>query len=117
MSLSFPSKTIWLAARPIDFRKSIDGLCALALNDLDRKPTQEIVVFYNKRRDRLKILLWDDGGFVMVYKKLDKRKVIIPKDITADKYLVSQRELSWLMQGVDWLHAKENKVASYSSFY
>jgi len=117
MSLGFPSKTVWLASHPVDFRKSIDGLCVISVNTLARNPSQEIIIFYNKRRDRLKILLWDDGGFVMIYKKLDKRKFIIPKDITTEKHLISQQELCWLLQGVDWVFEREKDRRTYSVFY
>tara|TARA_Y100000296_G_scaffold82636_1_gene112097 strand:- start:1559 stop:1912 length:354 start_codon:yes stop_codon:yes gene_type:complete len=117
MPLSFPSKPIWLAAHPVDFRKSIDGLCVVAIEELGRKPMDEIILFANKRRDRVKILLWDGGGFVLVYKRLDKRKITLPKEPVNDKYLLDSRELEWLLQGVDWLLPRENTSVSYASFY
>ena len=60
-----------LAVRPVDFCCGHDALAALVQNKLGLDPHSGlIVVFRSKRMDRLKILLWDGTGLVLVYKRL-----------------------------------------------
>ncbi|MEY9138752.1 hypothetical protein ABIE79_010282 [Bradyrhizobium diazoefficiens] len=62
---------IVLAVRPVDFRCGHDALAGLVQNTLGLDPHSGlIVVFRSKRADRLKILLWDGTGLVLVYKLL-----------------------------------------------
>ena len=63
--------------------------------------------------NRLKRLFWDDNGFVMVYKKIEKGKFVIPKTEGREKYLLDDREFQWLMQGVNWLLRRENEKKSH----
>jgi len=116
MALQFPKKPIWLAANPVDFRKAIDGLCSVVIDAFDQHPQESIFVFYNKARDKLKILVWDENGFIMVYKRISKRKFTIPKNLDAAKCLLDHQELNWLMQGVDWMIARENNSINYQYF-
>jgi transposase len=58
MQLTFNSLPIWLASEPIDFRKAIDGLCGLIVEELSCQPSQGIFIFYNHSRNRLKIIAW-----------------------------------------------------------
>ena len=49
-----------------DFRKGFDGLCGLVRNELDRDPSSgEVFVFVNRPRNRIKLLHWQYGGFVL----------------------------------------------------
>ncbi|UEM08290.1 IS66 family insertion sequence element accessory protein TnpB [Bradyrhizobium barranii subsp. barranii] len=64
---------IVLAVRPVDFRCGHDALAGLVQNTLGLDPHSGlIVVFRSKRADRLKILLWDGTGLVLVYKRLGR---------------------------------------------
>ncbi len=69
-----PTPTRILIARdPIDFRKGIAGLAAVCEVHLGEEPLDgTLFVFANRRRDGLKMLVWTHGGFVLVYKKLEK---------------------------------------------
>lgn len=62
-----------------DFRKGFDGLCGLVRNELDRDPTSgEVFVFINRNRDRIKLLQWQPGGFVLYYKRLEQGTIALP---------------------------------------
>ena len=58
---------------PVDFRKAHDGLCAVVRNEFDDDPfSDDIFVFFNKARGRIKLLVWDRNGFWLHYKRLEK---------------------------------------------
>ena len=73
MMLSLPTAVrIWLATRPTDLRKSFDSLAELVRQQLAGDPLSgQLFVFRNKRADRVKLLYWDEDGFVIVYKRLE----------------------------------------------
>ena len=64
---------ILLSTSPADFRKSIDGLAALVQVQMRESPLSgTMFVFRNRRGDALKLLVWSSGGFILVYKKLER---------------------------------------------
>ena len=71
--LTFGHQQIYLYSQPIDMRKSINGLSYI-VNDLPEQNPQDgsLILFYNRSRDKVKLLYWDNNGFVMVYKRLKK---------------------------------------------
>jgi transposase len=63
---------ILLATRPVDFRKGAHSLAALAAEALGADPFSGAVpVFRSRRADRVKILVWDGSGLVLVWKQLE----------------------------------------------
>ena len=63
---------ILVAVDPVDFRKAFDGLCGVVNNFLGGTPTDgTLFVFFNRRRDRVKLLVWDTDGFWLHYKRLE----------------------------------------------
>jgi len=68
-----------LYSGPTDMRKSFDGLCGLVTGKLGRDPTSgEVFVFINKDRNRIKLLHWESGGFVLYYKRLEAGTFEVP---------------------------------------
>lgn len=64
---------IVVATKPVDFRRGHDGLAATVQRELGLDPhSGVIVVFRAKRVDRIKILVWDGSGLVMIYKRLEQ---------------------------------------------
>lgn len=62
----------YVATKPVDFRKGMDGLTAIVLNDFDLNPFRGVIfVFRSKRADRLKLIVWDGTGLVLVYKRIE----------------------------------------------
>ena len=101
MQLSLTSTNVWIADRAIDFRKSIDGLCDLVHHAFERNPADGIFVFYNRQRNKVKVLAWHGNGFVMIYKKLEQGKFTVN---TSGEGLakLDSKQLSWLLAGLDW---------------
>ncbi len=63
----------YLYSQPTDMRKSFDGLCGLVSSKMGRNPTSgEVFIFIGTRKDAIKLLHWEHGGFVLYYKRLEK---------------------------------------------
>ena len=70
---------IYIATRPIDFRCGHDGLAAKVQEMLRLEPfSGAAFVFRSKRADRIKILVWDRTGLVLVHKRLEGCKFVWP---------------------------------------
>ena len=111
------SSEILLHSKPVDMRKSIDGLSILISEVLDFNPTDEIIfVFYNKLKDKIKILWWNVNGFCLFYKRVEKQKFKIPLQLN-DILHLKPRELRWLLDGLDLSKIKAHKELKYKNFY
>ena len=70
---------IYLATRPVDFRKGHDGLSAVVQEMFGLSPfSGAIFVFRSKRADRIKVLVWDQTGLVLAHKRLEGGKFVWP---------------------------------------
>ena len=70
---------IYVATRPTDFRKGIDGLALVVQETMDLDPfSGAAFVFRSKRSDRIKVLVWDQTGIVLVHKRLEGAKFVWP---------------------------------------
>jgi transposase len=110
--LSFPpSVRIWLATKPTDMRKSFDTLAEVVRQHLHNDPLSgHLFVFRNKRSDRVKLLYWDEDGFVIVYKRLEAGVFHFPAAADGQAGVTLRAaELAMLLDGVDWQNAKRSK--------
>ena len=97
---------ILVATTPVDLRKSIDGLAALVELQLgERALSGAMFVFVNRRRSGLKLLVWDHGGFVLVYKKLEQGRFRLPQ-VDGDRVNVTPAELAAIFEGIDLSKAR-----------
>ena len=63
---------VLLATKPVDFRRGAHSLAALAAEVLDTDPfSGAVLIFRSKRADRVKILVWDGSGLVLIWKQLE----------------------------------------------
>ncbi len=98
-----PSVGIYLASAPTDMRKSIDGLMAIVRNawTLDAY-SGHLFVFASRRGDRIKILCWDRGGFVLYYKRLERGRFKVPLlNATVQAVAIDAPALAMLLDGID----------------
>ena len=116
MQLSYKAP-LWFYPQPIDFRKQIDGLVLLVADKLDKSPTSgELFVFRNRGCNKLKLLWYDEQGFWLCYKRLEKGKFKLPKDAAAILEL-SRDELSWLLSGLNFMNQKPLPSCTASRFF
>jgi transposase len=87
---------------PTDMRKSFDSLCGIILDELNSKPTNGTVyLFVNKLRNKIKILHWRTGGFVLYYKRLEKGTFEVPMyDKSIKSIRLSYTQLVLLFDGI-----------------
>jgi transposase len=101
---------VYVATKPVDFRKGIDGLAALAEAELRLDPFSGVVlVFRAKRADRIKILVWDGSGMVLIAKRLEGGKFAWPA-ATDGVMKLSPAQLSALFEGLDWRRVHARRV-------
>lgn len=95
---------IWLCREPVDFRKAFDGLCGIVLGRLGRDPySGEVFVFFNRRRNRIKLLVWDRNGFWLLYKRLERGTFeALPETSPSSPAVhVDRATLAMLLEGID----------------
>lgn len=102
---------IYIACGFTDFRKQIESLSALVSLkfNLDPYTSKCIFIFCNKKKNSIKVLRWDNDGFILLTKKLvDKMKFQWPKDPEGVKD-ISTQELRWLLEGLSLEQPKAHK--------
>lgn len=93
-------------------RKAIDGLCAIIKDQLNAAPqSNAIYLFCGRRRDRIKVILKEADGIVMIYKRLTAEGCYRwPRDKSEVRNL-TWREFDWLMSGLDIEQPKAIKMS------
>lgn len=102
--LSIPSNaTIYMAVQPVDMRKSFDGLSGLVTSVFQQNVFDgHLFLFVNRRRDRMKILWWDQDGLAIWMKRLERGTYETPAhDQHAKQIRMTASELSLLLSGID----------------
>lgn len=100
LSLS-PATRVFLAVRPIDGRKSFNGLSVLVKETLQQEPTSGFLfVFLNKARNRLKLLFWDGSGLVLCTKRLEAGRFAAPSG-QGQSQCLRPEELTLLIHGIE----------------
>lgn len=100
---------VLLAARPVDFRKGPHGLAAVASEALGEDPFfGAVIVFRSKRADRIKILVWDGSGLVLIWKQLSQTAFRWPPVVDGVMRL-SVLEFAALFDGLDWTRVQATK--------
>ena len=104
---------IYIVTGYTDMRKSIDGLCAIVVDQLKEEPnSHSIYLFCGKRCDRIKVLFREPDGFVLLYKRLDviKGRYRWPRNKSEVKSITWQ-QFDWLMSGLDIEQSKAIRTA------
>lgn len=110
-------KSLYIACGYTDMRKSIDGLATFVQDNFGLDPfSPSLFLFCGKRRDRIKALLWEGDGFVLLYKRLENGNFKWPKSSSQVRELTKQ-EFKWLMEGLSVDQPKVIRSAKPANFY
>jgi len=102
---------VYLYPKPVDFRKSIDGLAALVELDIKVAVFDPVLfVFLNRHRNRVKILYWERNGFCLWLKRLEAERFKTAPDVTDEAVVLSVQELNWLLDGFDLWRNRPHQV-------
>ena len=106
--------TIYLHRDPVDFRKAINGLSLIVEEKMQLDLfSRAIFVFCNRSRTQLKVLYWDNTGFAMWQKRLEKAKFKWPKKHAQENIDLSLEQWSWLLRGFDISQLKPHHYLKY----
>ncbi|MGB3946919.1 MAG: IS66 family insertion sequence element accessory protein TnpB [Bacteroidia bacterium] len=109
--------SIFVCGAPVDFRRAVDGLCALIIEHFESQPQQGIYVFYNKNKNRLKILLWHHNGFMLIYKRMEKGRFPFIFSSQGNRILLEENQLQGLLLGLDWQRISDWKDINFESYF
>jgi hypothetical protein len=108
---------IYVADKPVDCRKAINGLASLVIEQFEMSVNDgSVYVFYNGSCSLVKCLFWDKNGFVLYHKRLERGRFKMRK--TADRsYVISQNQLDWLLAGLDFQLMNEFKALDFTHYF
>ncbi len=97
------SVRLYLYAEPVDIRRSFDGLSGLVRAAGGDPLSGHLWVFLSKRREHVKILGFDRGGFVIWHKRLEAGRFAFPSGPRSGVSLsMDSGQLALLLDGVDY---------------
>lgn len=82
-------------------RKGFDGLSGLVSSEMNRSALDgSVYLFVNRRRDRMKMLVWERGGFMLYYKRLEKGQFELPQPTIDGTLSVDWEVLVLMLTGI-----------------
>jgi transposase len=109
--IGLPSSVkIYLFSEPVDMRNGHDGLAGIVTRNGQDVFNGHLFVFYSKRRDRIKILTWDRGGYILWYKRLELGRFKLSRISKEQKTIsLDAAELSMLLDGIDFSRVRRSQ--------
>jgi transposase len=95
---------IYLYNADADLRCGYDGLAAIVQNQMNGDPLSgALFIFLNRRRNRIKLLYWDDDGYVIWMKRLEKGSFEVPRPSDGDtcQVKITPSQLSLILDGIE----------------
>jgi len=91
-------------------RKGFDGLCGIIISEMQCNPMDgSVYLFINRRRDRMKMLVWETGGFMLYYKRLESGTFELPKSVKSGQLQVEWEQLVMMISGISLQHRVRKK--------
>jgi len=99
---------VFLCRQAVDFRKAHDGLCAIIRDEFKDDPfSGDVFAFFNRAKDRIKLVVWDRNGFWLCYKRLEKGT--FPFAVSGEGRVEIERgELAMILEGIEWKKARKH---------
>lgn len=105
---SITASRYFLYREPTDMRKSFDGLCGLVTLKMQQNPMSgDLFIFINRQRNRIKLLRWEPGGFVLFYKRLEKGTFELPvMKPGVSSQVIGYGQLAMIITGISMKYAR-----------
>ena len=115
MLFHYQVRQYFLYSSYVDMRKGIDSLSGLVKNELNKNPlTGDLFIFFNRRRKQIKMLHWQEDGFAVFYKRLEKGTYEFPCENPSSKsFSISAEKLLFILQGVKLKSVKKRTRYSH----
>ncbi len=111
--LTLPSTVrIYMATEPVDLRRGFDGLAAATRQIIREEPLSgHLFCFVNRRANRLKVLLWQPSGYLLLFKRLEHGRFKLPQAPLLGRRHIEMEatELVLMMEGIDLRDARRRK--------
>ena len=115
MNILGPGTKVFLVLGTTDMRKAINGLSLLVAEHLEMDVfSGHLFAFCNRDRSIVKILYWDNNGFCLWQKRLERHVFRWPTR-EAEVLAIDSRQLAWLLDGLDPLVVKGHSRLKYST--
>ena len=94
---------IYVSVSAIDMRKSIDSLSVLVNQEFNDDPQSgHLFIFFNRQRDKVKVIYWDKNGYVLHYKRLERHHFVVPNLSGRTQLIITEMQLNGLLAGLDF---------------
>jgi transposase len=104
---------VYLHREAVDFRLGINGLAMLVEQAMQLDPfARAVFAFHNRRCNRIKLLLYDQTGFWLLFKRLEKDRFTWPRRAQANIELTTE-QLHWLLEGIDVEAVRRHPARQY----
>lgn len=105
----------YVSRDPADFRKQCDGLCGLVRSCLGRDPSDQcLYIFFNRRRDQVKILYYSPGGYCLWWKRLERGSFATIDVGSSVPYItLTSTELLMLIDGISRIYLRERYLQEH----
>ena len=101
MLFHYQIKNYYVYTEGTDMRRGIDSLSGIVKNQLQQNPLSgDLFIFLNKRKTQLKLLHWQEDGFALFYKRLEKGTYELPQTTSGLSHQIKPEELLFMLQGV-----------------
>jgi transposase len=111
--LSFASRArIYVAAEPQDLRKGFDGLAAATREVIREDPLSgHLFVYLNRRRNKVKLLIWEPSGYWLLYKRLERGRFHLPQQPAPGRrhIVIEATDLALTIEGIDLCGARRRE--------
>ena len=110
-NLNLSDVRIFVCLTPIRMQFSFDTLMGLAQETFNQDPLSgHLFLFFNRKRDRIKILFWDTDGFCIWYKRLEIGAFQLPVATAGNQGVeLDCRQLNCLLGGLELRNGRRRR--------
>jgi len=114
-----PDYRYHLYRKETDMRKSFNSLSGIVVNELGKRIKDgDVFIFINRPRTHIKILRWENNGFTLFYRKLDKGAFELPVFNHDDSSMpITSDQLHFIIKGISLKGVKYRKIYQQSRQY